>query len=195
MRRGKVARITAETDIELNLNLDGRGKYANDTGCGFLNHMLDLFAKHGRFDLSAVCKGDTWVDDHHTVEDVAIALGTAFKEALGDKRGIKRYGYSIIPMDETLMLCSVDISGRTYLNFDVEITTQKVGSFDTELVKEFMLAFARSLELNLHFKMLAGENTHHIIEAVFKSFGRAMAEAVCIDEDYSDEIPSTKGIL
>lgn len=195
MRRGKVARITAETDIELNLNLDGRGKYANDTGCGFLHHMLDLFAKHGRFDLSAVCKGDTWVDDHHTVEDVAIALGTAFKEALGDKRGIKRYGYSVIPMDETLMLCSVDISGRTYLNFDVEITAQKVGSFDTELVKEFMLAFARSLELNIHFKMLAGENTHHIIEAVFKSFGRAMAEAVCIDEDYADEIPSTKGIL
>ena len=157
--------------------------------------MLDLFAKHGRFDLNIVCDGDVGVDDHHTVEDVGIALGEAFNTALGDKRGITRYGSTLLPMDEALILCSLDISGRNFLGFDVIIPSQKVGTFDTELVKEFMLALTRSMGLTLHIKMLEGENSHHIIEAIFKGLGKALRTAVLIEESYKDEIPSTKGVL
>lgn len=195
MRTSEIIRKTNETDINLKLNIDGTGKYKNDTGCGFLNHMLDLFARHGRFDLEIICKGDVAVDDHHTVEDIGIALGEAFTKALGDKRGITRYGSMILPMDEALILCSLDISGRSFLGFDVEIPAQKVGTFDTELTKEFMLALTRSMGLTLHIKMLEGENSHHIIEAIFKALGRALKAAVVIEEDYKDEIPSTKGVL
>lgn len=195
MRTSIIKRKTGETDIRLSISLDGKGIYEVETGCGFLNHMLELFARHGRFNLSVKCNGDTHVDDHHTVEDIGIALGQAFKEALGDKKGINRYGSMMLPMDETLILCSLDISGRAYLNFDVEIPTQKVGTFDTELVKEFMTALTREMGLTLHFKMLAGENSHHIIEAIFKALARALKEAVKIDPEYADEIPSTKGIL
>lgn len=194
-RTAEINRNTAETQISLKLNLDGSGKFEIDTGCGFLNHMLVLFARHGRFDLNITCNGDTYVDYHHTVEDIGIALGTAFAEALGDMRGITRYGNIILPMDETLMLCAVDISGRDYLNFDVAMPAQKVGDMDTELVKEFFLGFVRKAQVTLHFKELAGENTHHIIEAMFKAFGRTMAMAVKIDETYKNEIPSTKGVL
>jgi len=195
MRTSEIIRKTNETDIKLKLNIDGTGKYKNETGCGFLNHMLDLFAKHGRFDLEIVCKGDIDVDDHHTVEDVGIVLGEAFLEALGDKKGITRYGSLILPMDEALILCSLDISGRNFLGFDVVIPTEKVGTFDTELAKEFMLALSRSMELTLHIKMLEGENSHHIIEAIFKGLGRALRAAVSIDVKCKDEIPSTKGVL
>lgn len=195
MRTSEIIRKTNETDISLKLNLEGTGKYNNDTGCGFLNHMLDLFAKHGRFDLEVTCKGDVGVDDHHTVEDVGIALGEAFAKALGDKRGITRYGSMMLPMDEALVLCSLDISGRNFLGFDVAIPAEKVGTFDTELTKEFMLALTRSMGLTLHIKMLEGENSHHIIEAVFKALGRGLKTAVSIDEAYKDEIPSTKGVL
>lgn len=195
MRTGEIKRVTGETDIDLSLTLDGTGKYDVDTGCGFLNHMLELFTRHGRFDMTVKCEGDTHVDDHHTVEDIGIAMGQAFKIALGDKKGIERYGDMILPMDETLILCAVDISGRACLNFDVEIPTEKVGTFDTELVKEFMTAFSRELGLTLHFVMLAGENSHHIIEAVFKAMARALAKAVKINEEFADEIPSTKGLL
>lgn len=194
-RTAEINRNTAETQISLKLNLDGSGKFEIDTGCGFLDHMLVLFARHGRFDLNITCNGDTYVDYHHTVEDIGIALGTAFAEALGDMRGITRYGNIILPMDETLMLCAVDISGRDYLNFDVAMPAQKVGDMDTELVKEFFLGFVRKAQVTLHFKELAGENTHHIIEAMFKAFGRTMAMAVKIDETYKNEIPSTKGVL
>ncbi|MDD2217032.1 MAG: imidazoleglycerol-phosphate dehydratase HisB [Eubacteriales bacterium] len=195
MRKSEIARETYETDIALQLNLDGTGKYNNVTGCGFLNHMLDLFAKHGRFDLQVTCKGDIQIDDHHTVEDVGIALGSAFMQALGNKKGIRRYGQSLLPMDEALILCALDISGRSFLVFNVNIPAQKVGTFDTELVKEFLEAFCRNLGLTLHIKQLAGENSHHIIEAIFKGLARALNEAVSIDERYSDEIPSTKGML
>ncbi len=195
MRKSEIIRKTAETDIVLRLDLDGSGKSSVDTGCGFLDHMLTLFSRHGRFDLEVACKGDTYVDDHHTVEDIGIALGSAFKEALGDRKGITRYGDIVLPMDETLMVCAVDISGRDGLGFDVSIPTDKVGNFDTELVKEFFLGFVRKAEVTLHFKQLAGENTHHIIEAMFKAFGRTMGKAVKIDRDYKDEIPSTKGVL
>ena len=195
MRKAEIIRNTKETQITVNLQVDGTGAYEVETGCGFLNHMLELFARHGRFDLKVFCKGDVEVDDHHTAEDTGIALGMAFRQALGDKRGIKRYGNMLLPMDEALVLCALDISGRAFLNFDVEIPTQKVGTFDTELVKEFMLAFSRELGLTLHFKGMAGENSHHIIEAVFKGLGRALKEAVEIDEKYSQEIPSTKGVL
>ncbi len=195
MRTSEVNRKTNETDIKLKLNIDGTGKYKNDTGCGFLNHMLDLFAKHGRFDLEIVCNGDTDVDDHHTVEDVGIVLGEAFVKALSDKKGITRYGSLTLPMDEALILCSLDISGRNFLGYDVKIPTEKVGTFDTELAKEFMLALSRSMGLTLHIKMLAGENSHHIIEAIFKGLGRTLRTAVSIEEDYKDEIPSTKGVL
>jgi imidazoleglycerol-phosphate dehydratase len=195
MRTSEINRKTNETDIKLKLNIDGIGKYKNNTGCGFLNHMLDLFAKHGRFDLEVVCNGDVYVDDHHTVEDVGIALGEAFMMALDEKRGITRYGSIILPMDEALILCSLDISGRNFLDFDVKIPAQKVGTFDTELVKEFMLALSRSMGLTLHIKMLEGENSHHIIEAIFKGLGKSLRTAVCIDEAYKDEIPSTKGVL
>ena len=185
MREASVARKTAETEIRLRLNLDGKGEYQVDTGCGFLNHMLELFARHGRFDLSVKCTGDTDVDDHHTVEDTGISLGCAFARALGDRRGVNRYGQRLLPMDEALALVAVDLSGRAFL----------VGTFDTELVKEFFLAFAREANVTLHIRALAGENTHHIIEAVFKGFGRAMREAVLIDPACAGEIPSTKGTL
>ena len=195
MRRGKIERATAETQIKLMLELDGEGKYDVDTGCGFLNHMLELFTRHGRFDLAIRCQGDTHVDYHHTVEDVGIALGRAFTQAMGDKRGIRRYGDIVLPMDETLMICAVDISGRDYLGFDVQIPTEKVGDLDTELVKEFFQGFVRNAGVTLHFKQLAGENTHHIIEGMFKAFGRAMGQAVAIDEQFKNQIPSTKGVI
>ena len=195
MRTYKMTRKTAETDINLNLDLDGKGKSEIDTGCGFLDHMLTLFASHGRFDLSVKCIGDTQVDYHHTVEDIGICLGKAFSEALGDKRGIERYGSMILPMDESLILAAVDFSGRDYLGFAVEIPTVKVGDFDTELVEEFWFAFVRNANCTLHIKKLAGKNSHHIIEGVFKAVARAMKQAIKIDADRADEIPSTKGVL
>ena len=195
MRSSQIIRTTGETDVRISLDIDGKGTFDIDTGCGFLNHMMELFARHGRFDLSIKCKGDSHVDDHHTAEDIGISLGQAFKEALAEKKGIRRYGNMMLPMDETLILCALDISGRAYLNFDVSIPAQKVGNFDTELVKEFMLAFSREMGLTLHLKMMAGENSHHIIEAVFKATARALAQAAAIDPEYADEIPSTKGVL
>jgi len=195
MRNETISRKTAETDINLTLNLDGTGKSSIDTGCGFLDHMLTLFASHGRFDLDVKCAGDTQVDDHHTVEDVGIALGTAFKNALGDKRGITRYGNIILPMDEALILCAVDISGRDVLSYKADIPASKVGTFDTELTKEFFLAFVRNCPMALHIEELQGENSHHIIEGMFKAFGRVMRTAVSIDTKFSSEIPSTKGVL
>ena len=188
-------RNTNETQIDLTLDLDGTGRYEVDTGCGFLNHMLELFARHGRFDLVLTCHGDVQVDYHHTTEDVGIALGQAFARALGDMRGIQRYGSFYLPMDEALILCAVDLSGRCTLNWDVRCNTEKVGDFDTELVKEFMIALSSNSRMTLHFKMFHGENSHHIIEAMFKGLGRALGEAVSIDEKYRDEIPSTKGVL
>ncbi len=195
MRTAEQTRTTAETDIRLILDLDGAGKSEIDTGCGFLDHMLTLFARHGRFDLTLSCKGDTNVDYHHTTEDVGIVLGQAFAQALGDKRGINRYGGMTLPMDEALILCAVDLSGRAYLGYALEIPTEKVGDFDTELTKEFFWGFARSAACTLHLRQLAGENSHHIIEGAFKAFGRAMREAVAIDEANGGEIPSTKGLL
>lgn len=195
MRTAEIKRKTAETDISLTLNLDGRGTSAIDTGCGFLDHMLTLFAKHGRFDLNLTCKGDTNVDDHHTVEDIGICLGQAFHDALGDKKGIVRYGSMILPMDEALILTAVDLSGRAHLSYGLNIPTEKVGTMDTELVKEFWLAFVRTAECALHLKQLDGENSHHIIEGTFKSAARSLKQAVAIDPAYADEIPSTKGVL
>jgi len=195
MRTAQINRKTNETDITLSLNLDGSGKSDIATGVGFLDHMLALFARHGRFDLNVTCKGDTNVDDHHSVEDVGIALGDALKSALGEKRGIVRYGSMLLPMDETLVLCALDCSGRAYLKFTAEIPTQKIGTFDTELVEEFFLAFARTAGVTLHIKQLDGENSHHIVEAMFKAFGRALGQAVAIDPNYANEIPSTKGVL
>lgn len=195
MRMAEINRNTAETQIALTLDLDGTGKSKISTGCGFLDHMLVLFAKHGRFDLTVSCKGDTWVDDHHTVEDVGIALGQAFQQALGDKKGITRYGSQILPMDEALILTAVDLSGRGYLGYDLQIHTQKVGTFDTELVEEFWLGFIRNAEATLHIRQLAGTNSHHIIEGAFKSVGRSLRAAVAIEAAFADEIPSTKGVL
>lgn len=195
MRTAEIERKTAETDIKLSLNLDGDGQSVIDTGCGFLDHMLTLFAKHGKFSLNCSCKGDTQVDYHHTVEDIGIALGTAFGKALGDKKGIVRYGQCILPMDESLILSAVDISGRGYLAFDLEVPTQKVGDFDTQLVEEFFIAFVRKAEITLHIKKMAGVNSHHIIEGAFKSVARSLRMAVAIDEAFKDEIPSTKGVL
>ncbi|MBQ3465405.1 MAG: imidazoleglycerol-phosphate dehydratase HisB [Firmicutes bacterium] len=195
MREAEIIRKTAETDIALKLNIDGAGKSDIETGVGFLNHMLTLFAKHGRFDLDIRCQGDTDVDDHHTVEDIGIALGDAFAKALGDKKGISRYGSAIIPMDESLILTAVDFSGRCYLGFALDIPTAKVGTFDTELVEEFWMGFARSAACNLHIRKIAGTNSHHIIEGAFKSAARSMREAVRIEEAFADEIPSTKGVL
>ena len=195
MRSATVRRTTAETDITLSLALDGSGRTDINTGCGFLDHMLTLFARHGRLDLSVTCKGDTDVDDHHTVEDIGICLGQAFAEALGEKRGINRYGSIILPMDEALILAAVDLSGRSFLRFDLTIPTEKVGTFDTELVKEFFLAFTRQAACTLHLKQFDGENSHHIIEGTFKAFGRILKEAVKVDPDAADEIPSTKGVL
>ncbi len=195
MRTASIQRTTAETEISLRLNLDGTGRNEIDTGVGFLDHMLTLFARHARFDLTVRCKGDTYVDDHHSVEDIGICLGQAFNEALGDKRGIKRYGSMLLPMDEALILCAADLSGRACLRNSVQLLTQKVGTFDTELVQEFLLGFVRKAEITLHFQMLDGENTHHIIEAMFKALGRTLSAAVSIDEAFRDEIPSTKGVL
>lgn len=195
MRTSTINRKTAETDIKLILNLDGSGESEINSGCGFLDHMLTLFAKHGRFDLTLTCNGDINVDDHHTVEDIGISLGMAFKEALGDKKGVTRYGYMILPMDESLILSAVDFSGRGYLNYDLNILTDKVGTFDTELVEEFWLGFIRNSECTLHIKQLDGTNSHHIIEGAFKSVARSMREAVKIDSKFADDIMSTKGVL
>lgn len=195
MRTAKIDRQTAETNIALSLNLDGSGKSEIQTGCGFLDHMLTLFAKHGRFDLTVSCKGDTCVDDHHTVEDIGICLGQAFSDALADKKGIRRYGNMVLPMDEALILSAVDLSGRGYLGLALQIPTEKVGTFDTELVEEFWLAFIRNAQCTLHIRQLAGSNSHHIIEGTFKSVARSLKEAVAIDNAFSNEIPSTKGVL
>lgn len=195
MRKSEINRKTAETEISLCLDLDGTGVGRIDTGCGFLNHMLTLFSKHGRFDLTVTCKGDTDVDDHHTVEDIGIALGTAFAQALGEKRGITRYGNTVLPMDEALILTAVDLSGRAYLGYCMDIPTQKVGTFDTELVEEFFLAFVRNAACTLHIRQLAGSNAHHIIEGAFKSAARSLRQAVSIDPAFPQEIPSTKGVL
>ena len=195
MRTSEIKRDTAETKIALTLNLDGTGESEIDTGCGFLDHMLTLFAKHGRFDLTVKCDGDVEVDDHHTVEDIGICLGKAFSEAVGDKKGIVRYGNFILPMDEALILCAVDISGRDVLSFKADIPAAKVGTFDTELTKEFFLAFVRNCRMALHIQQLDGENSHHIIEGMFKAFGRVMRSAVSIDAKFSNEVPSTKGVL
>jgi len=195
MRTAEIKRTTAETDISLKINLDGKGENKIDTGVGFLDHMLTLFARHGRFDLELSCKGDLDVDAHHTTEDIGIALGKAFSDALSDKRGIKRYGSTILPMDEALILTAADISGRSYLNYDLHIPTEKVGDFDTELIEEFWLGFVRNADITLHIKQLEGKNSHHIIEGTFKSVARTLKEAVRIDEEFKDEIPSTKGVL
>ena len=195
MRTAEITRKTGETDITLKLNLDGKGESRIDTGCGFLDHMLTLFAKHGRFDLELKCVGDTYVDDHHTVEDVGIALGQAFYDALGDKRGICRYGDTTLPMDEALILTAVDLSGRSCLGYQLEIPAYKVGTFDTELVEEFWLGFVRNCLCNLHIVSLAGTNAHHIIEGAFKSAARSLRKAVAIDPDFAEDIMSTKGVL
>ena len=195
MRTAEINRKTNETDIRLTLNLDGSGKSEIHSGVGFLDHMLTLFARHGRFDLTLVCDGDTYVDDHHSVEDIGIALGQAFTAALGEKRGIVRYGSCILPMDESLILTAVDISGRPYLNYDLHIPTQKVGTFDTELTEEFFLGFVRNAFMTVHIKQLEGKNSHHIIEGTFKSIARTLRAAVAIEEQFRDEIPSTKGVL
>ena len=195
MRTAQIARDTNETRIRLTLELDGAGASRIDSGCGFLNHMLTLLAAHGRFDLEVSCKGDTDVDDHHTVEDIGIALGQAFTKALGDRRGITRYGQSLLPMDETLVLCGVDLSGRDYLGWGLTLPAQKVGTFDTELAKEFWLGFVRQCPCALHFRQLTGENTHHILEAAFKGAGRALRMAVSLDPALNGQIPSTKGTL
>jgi len=195
MRNAEIKRKTAETDIMLKLSLNGSGRANCDTGCGFLNHMLTLFAKHGRFDLDVFCKGDTDVDDHHTVEDIAICLGKAFAAALDDKKGIVRYGNTLLPMDEALILTAVDISGRGGCFYALEIPTEKVGTFDTELCREFWYAFSQNAGVTLHIRQLAGINSHHIIEGAFKSAARSLKDAVAIDEKYADEIPSTKGSL
>ena len=195
MRTSEIIRKTAETDIVLKLNLDGSGKSEIDTGCGFLDHMLTLFAAHGKFDLTISCKGDTNVDDHHTVEDVGICLGKAFAEALGEKRGITRYGNFALPMDEALVLSAVDISGRSYLGYKLEIPSFKIGTFDAELVEEFFLAFVRNCPMSLHINKMAGSNSHHIAEGAFKSVARSLKAAVAIDAAAADAIPSTKGVL
>ena len=195
MRTASIDRKTNETDIKMTLNLDGEGSSAVDTGCGFLDHMLTLFAKHGRFDLDVKCQGDTEVDYHHTAEDIGIVLGQCFKPALGDKKGIIRYGNMILPMDEALILSAVDLSGRDYLGFDLCIPAQKVGDFDTELVQEFWYGFVRNAACTLHIRQLAGANSHHIIEGTFKSVARSLRQAVAIDPANTQSIPSTKGVL
>ena len=195
MRNAEIARKTNETDIKLTLELDGTGKSEISTGCGFLDHMLILFARHGRFDMSVSCKGDRYVDFHHTVEDIGIVLGDAFRKALGDMRGIVRYGSMLLPMDEALIMTAVDISGRPHLSYGLDIPAQKVGEFDTELTEEFFLGFVRHAGMTLHIKQLAGTNSHHIIEGAFKSAARSLAAAVKIEEAYKNEIPSTKGVL
>lgn len=195
MRNAEIIRKTAETDIFLSLELDGNGKAEIDTGCGFLNHMLTLFASHGNMDLTVRCKGDVEVDDHHTVEDIGICLGQAFAKAVGNAKGIVRYGNMLLPMDEALILCAIDVSGRDFLAYGLEIPTEKVGSFDTELVEEFFLAFVRHAKICLHLRQLDGKNSHHIIEGAFKAFARALRQAVSVDAARADQIPSTKGTL
>ena len=195
MRKAEVNRKTGETDIRILLDLDGTGKSVIDTGVGFLDHMLILFARHGRFDLEVSCKGDTYVDDHHSVEDIGIALGKAFEQALGDKKGIVRYGSMILPMDESLILSAVDLSGRGLLVYDLQIPAEKVGTFDTELTEEFFRALAHNARCTLHLKQLAGSNSHHIIEGAFKSVARSLRAAVRVDPECAGEIPSTKGVL
>ena len=195
MRTASITRKTNETDIALSLNLDGSGKSDINTGCGFLDHMLTLFAKHARFDLEVKCLGDTDVDFHHTAEDIGLVLGQAFKSALSDKKGIVRYGSSILPMDEALIMSAGDISGRSFLKCSFNGLTEKVGDFDTELVEEFFTAFTRQAELTLHIRQIDGSNTHHILEGAFKSVARSLRQAVQIDENFKDEIPSTKGVL
>lgn len=195
MRTAEIIRKTAETDISLKINLDGTGVSNIKTGCGFLDHMLTLFAKHARFDLDVECNGDVYVDYHHTTEDIGIALGCAIDKALGDKKGIVRYGSMLLPMDESLIMCAVDISGRSFLAYGLDIPTEKVGDFDTELTEEFFRAFASNARMNLHLKQLDGTNSHHIIEGAFKAVARSMKAAVAIDAAFADEIPSTKGVL
>ena len=195
MRQAEVSRKTGETDIRLRLELDGTGKSVIDTGVGFLDHMLTLFARHGRYDLEVSCKGDTYVDDHHSVEDIGIALGKAFEKALGDKKGIVRYGSTILPMDESLILSAVDLSGRGLLVYDLQIPAEKVGTFDTELTEEFFRALAHNARCTLHIRQLAGGNSHHIIEGAFKSVARSLRAAVKVDPECAEEIPSTKGVL
>ncbi len=195
MRVAEIKRTTAETDIYVKLNLDGTGECDIDSGIGFFDHMLILFAKHSRFDLTVKCNGDIWVDGHHTTEDIGIALGQAFKEAIGDKRGIHRYGSTILPMDEALILSAVDISGRAYLQYYMNIPAPMVGDFDTELLREFFVAFAFNSAITLHIKQLDGVNSHHLIEGAFKSVARTLKKAVAIDEKMKNEIPSSKGVL
>jgi len=195
MRSAEIKRTTAETSIELRLNLDGTGAGRIATGVGFMDHMLTLFARHARMDLNVVCKGDTMVDDHHSVEDIGICLGAAIAQAVGDKSGIRRYGSMLLPMDEALVLCALDLSGRSCLRYTAQIPSQKIGTFDTELVEEFFLGLTRSAGMTLHMKMMDGTNSHHIVEAMFKALGRALREAVSIDESLCGEIPSTKGVL
>jgi imidazoleglycerol-phosphate dehydratase len=195
MRKVSIARKTKETDIILSLDLDGKGANAINTGCGFFDHMLELFARHGRFDLDVKCVGDVQVDYHHTVEDVGIVLGQAFKKALGDMKGITRYGTTILPMDESLVLTSLDISGRSFLKYDLPVRATKIGDFPVELVEEFLLALVRHAGITLHVVKMAGTNSHHVIEGAFKSLARSLKDAVKIEEEYKDEIPSTKGVL
>ena len=195
MRTSTIQRCTAETDIRLTLTLDGNGESHLETGCGFLDHMLTLWAKHGRFDLTVECHGDYQVDAHHSVEDIGICLGMAFAEALGDLRGVNRYGHILLPMDEALILCAVDLSGRSFLDCQLDIPSQKVVDFETELVREFLLALVRKAGITLHIRQLAGENSHHIIEGCFKALGRVLGKAVAVDPDRAQEIPSTKGVL
>ena len=195
MRAAEINRVTAETEIRLSLDLDGNGTSEIDTGVGFLDHMLTLLARHSRMDISVKARGDNYVDDHHTVEDIGIALGQAFARAIGDKRGITRYGSCILPMDEALIMTAVDISGHDYLGYGLEIPVEKVGTFDTELVEEFWLGFVRNAGVTLHIRQLDGRNSHHIIEGTFKSVARSLRQAVSIDAEYASEIPSTKGLL
>ena len=195
MRKAEIVRKTGETDITLSLDIDGKGESEISSGVGFLDHMLTLFSRHGRFDLKLKCIGDTYVDDHHSTEDIAIALGSAFRKALGDKRGIKRYGDIILPMDEALVLASVDISGRSYIRFTSNFQTEKIGTFDVELLEDFFTSFAENAGITLHIRQLDGRNSHHIAEAMFKAVARALRKAVEIDEKAKDEIPSTKGVL
>jgi imidazoleglycerol-phosphate dehydratase len=195
MRTAEINRKTNETDIRLKLNLDGEGNYSGTSGVGFLDHMLTLFCKHGRFDLDLFCKGDTEVDFHHSVEDIGICLGQAFADALGNCAGITRYGSKILPMDEALILTAVDISGRSLLLFDCEMPSKRVGDFDTELCEEFFIAFSRNAKITLHIHLLSGKNTHHIIEGIFKATARSLRDAVSIDESIAGEIPSSKGVL
>ena len=195
MRKAEIKRKTNETDIYAEINLDGRGVGKIDTGIGFLDHMLALFARHGRFDLTVKCTGDLQVDGHHTMEDVGVCLGKVFLQAVGEKRGICRYGFTVLPMDEALILTAVDLSGRAYLGYGLDIRAGKVGDFDTELAEEFFYAFVRSAECTLHVKQLSGSNAHHIIEGAFKSFARSLRRAVATESGFEDEIPSTKGVL